>query len=464
MTLHKIVVIGLGKLGACLAAVLADAGFTVCGVDIDEGKVDKVNRGEAPVFEPGLRDLVKRGRENGRLSATISYEIAYRNGADATFIVVPTPSNPDGSFSLKHVEEAAQKVGEVMSRRNAYHLIVVVSTVSPGSMVKVKRVIKEASASMYKRDWGLAYNPEFIALGNVIEGLRNPDFVLIGESDKRAGDTLEEIYTYVRFTHTTPKSPCLLRDPYDTPIKRTSFINAEIAKIALNSYVTMKISFANTLAEICEKTEGGDVDVVTDVLGEDGRIGAKYLKGGLGYGGTCFPRDNKAFIRFAVLDGFPPNHTRCKLAKASDAVNCMIPSRIVHIIRDLGLPVGSRVGVLGLTYKPGTNIVEESQALTVAHYTSLWGYDVLAFDPTQRVIMEALIPGCGFLRDRMSLAPSAEECVRGSDVVVLATPWPEFRNLDPALFKGKTVVDCWRFFKDDVRRECKKYVAVGVNG
>jgi UDPglucose 6-dehydrogenase len=283
----KVSVVGLGKLGVCVAAVLADRGFKVVGIDVDKAKVDVVNSGRSLIPEPTLEDLISQNSKN--LRATTNHYDAVKQ-TQASFVIVPTPSEPDGSFSLKFVVEAIEKIGRAIADKDGYHLVVINSTVSPGSMEnRVKPLLEEVTGKKCGMDFGLCYNPEFIALGDVIRGLLEPDLVLIGESDPKAGSILADMY----------KRICV----NNPPIERTSFINAEIAKIAINSYITMKITFANLLAEICENTDGADVDEVTRIIGRDSRIGSKYLKGGLGYGGPCFPRDNIAFARFAEYVG-----------------------------------------------------------------------------------------------------------------------------------------------------------------
>jgi UDPglucose 6-dehydrogenase len=283
----KVSVVGLGKLGLCVAAVLADRGFKVVGIDVDKAKVDAVNSGRSLIPESSLEDLIKKNSKN--LRATTDHYDAVKQ-TQASFVIVPTPSESDGSFSLKFVVEALEKIGSAIADKDGYHLVVINSTVSPGSMEnRVKPLLEEVTGKKCGMDFGLCYNPEFIALGDVIRGLLEPDLVLIGESDPKAGSILADMY----------KRICV----NNPPIERTSFINAEIAKIAINSYITMKITFANLLAEICENTDGADVDEVTRIIGRDSRIGSKYLKGGLGYGGPCFPRDNIAFARFAEYVG-----------------------------------------------------------------------------------------------------------------------------------------------------------------
>jgi len=415
MEIKRISVVGLGKLGLSLAAVLADRGYQVIGVDVDERRVSSLNRGVSPIFEPEVGGLIRSNRDS--LTATTNHETAVRE-SDATFLVVPTPSDASGEFSIEFVRSASTMVGKALSKKRGYHLVVVTSTVMPGAMERVVRPTLEASSG--KRcgpDFGLCYNPEFIALGEVVKGLMSPDLILIGESDTASGEALAQLQERV-----CTNSP---------PIERMNLVNAEVAKIAINSYVTMKMSFANTLAEICERLPGGDVDKVTRALGRDRRIGPSYLRGAIGYGGPCFPRDNVAFARFARNLG-----VNAELARATDKINKRQVRRIAALIENSGTPVSSRIGILGVAYKPNTNVTEASQSLELAKVLARKGFEVHVYDP-------AIGPGLVQV-SKVSVEESAEGCIRKSDVCVIATPWESFSEIDRSEFKDKVVLDCWR--------------------
>ncbi|MCX5704314.1 MAG: nucleotide sugar dehydrogenase, partial [Candidatus Omnitrophica bacterium] len=336
-------VIGIGKLGLPLAALYASRGYNVIGLDLDERIVESVNKGVSPIYEPGLDDLLKK--HDGRLKATTDFDYAVSNSY-ITFILVPTPSEESGRFSNKYVEAAAEKVARVIKNKNDFHIVNITSTVMPGTCETViKPLLEKVSGKKCGVDFGLCYNPEFIALGSVIKDLSTPDAILIGESDNKSGETLSEVY----------KTVCA----NNPPIFRTTFNNAELAKIALNVFITTKITLANTFAEICEKLPGGDVDAVTRFLGLDSRIGPKYLKGGLGYGGPCFPRDNLAFINLAKQ-----YKVQSWLQESTHKVNQHQNERIAEIVkRKLGKIKGTRIAFLGITYKPNTDVIEESAAL-----------------------------------------------------------------------------------------------------
>ena len=261
-----------------MLAGMASRGFKVIGVDISESSIRAVNEGRAPVQETGLEEMISAHRDKVR--ATTSHEEAVLC-TDISFVIVPTPSDSRGAFELQYAKYAFEQLGKALAKKDSYHVIVLTSTVIPGATRHgLLPVLEATSGKECGKDFGLCYGPEFIALGSVIRDFLNPDFCLVGEFDQRSGDVLEEVNRQI-----------CVKEPV---VRRMSIENAEIAKIALNSYVTMKISFANTLADLCERIPGGDVDVVSDAIGSDTRIGHRYLSGGLGFGGPCFPRDNVA--------------------------------------------------------------------------------------------------------------------------------------------------------------------------
>jgi UDPglucose 6-dehydrogenase len=427
-------VIGLGKLGLSLAAVLAQRGFGVVGVDVDESKVDLINRGKSPIYEPGLEKIIRANSD--RFRATAKHREAVLNSG-VTFVVVPTPSDRRGVFSLKYVTRAMKDIGEALSKKRGYHLVVLTSTVMPGSMDGVVQpTLERSSGRKQGAGFGLCYNPEFIALGNVIEGLLKPDFVLIGESDVRAGGLLSEIQSRI-----CTNSP---------PLERMNFVNAEIAKIAVNSFVTMKMSFANTLAEISERVAGANVDTITKAVGRDKRIGTAYLKGALGYGGPCFPRDNIAFEQFARRVG-----AQADLARVTHTVNLRQIARILKLLDGEALRPPLRIGILGLTYKPDTNVLEASQSIMLAEALRDRGYEIHVYDPAAMAESQKL------LGTRVTYESGTESCLRNSDVCIIATPWKEFHHLDKSLLKGKTILDCWRIL-DRTPAESTRYIAIGL--
>lgn len=421
-----IAVVGLGKLGSPLAAVLADSGHNVIGVDLDPTTVKMINDGRAPVQEPGLQHCIESA--GARLRATTNFAQAIGE-SEISFVIVPTPTGPGGTFSNRYVVDAVRRIGVALRQSGRYHVVNITSTVMPGSTGgEIRAALEQESGRTVGDAVGLTYNPEFIALGSVVRDLLHPDVLLIGESDPRAGDVLESVY------HRTVGS--------DVPVQRMSWINAEISKIAVNTFVTTKISYANTLAEVCEKLPGGDVDVVTAALGKDSRIGPKYLKGALGYGGPCFPRDNVAFAAMARQLGAPAD-----IAVATDAVNQRQVDRVVRLVSRFAKK-GVAVAVLGLAYKPDTPVVEESQGVMIARRLVEEGYEVIVADPL------ALDNAGAVLGETVVMINAPEAAVSAADVVVVATPAPMFASLDPRAFvergRRRIVLDCWRILPDAI--------------
>jgi UDPglucose 6-dehydrogenase len=437
---QSISVVGLGKLGSPMAVCFAARGFDVWAVDGDAQKIEALNRGIPPVQEPGLAELLRESQ--GRLKAIQDTERAVRD-SEATFIVVGTPSEPSGGFSLRNVLPTCEAIGRALRAKQAFHLVVLTSTVMPGSTGgEVKAALERASGKRCGEDFGLCYNPEFVALGTVIRDFYSPDFLLIGESDPRSGEMLAELYQRV-----CKNSPTAAR---------MNFINAEITKLAVNTFITTKISYANMLARLCERLPEADVNVVTDTLGLDSRIGPKYLKGAVSYGGPCFPRDNRALAALAVRAGAFPD-----LAEATDRFNRAQIKWIADLVRRHYSGNGS-IGILGLTYKPDTDVVEEAFGLLLAQELSSANLPVVAYDPSA----EGARALCTYKTVR--LADSAQECIAQSDVVVLATPWQEFREIPAAQWvrhsRARAVIDCWRALNHLDGVDGVDYVRLGFGG
>lgn len=355
----RINVIGLGKLGASMVAGFASKGISVTGYDINPDNVNKLASGKSPIEETDLQLYLDKYMHN--ISATNDLEKAI-SSTDASFIIVPTPSLTDGSFDLSYIVRSCEQIGLALSKIDKFHLVVVTSTVLPGSTRNLLiPTLEKASGKKAGVDFGVCYNPEFIALGSVIRDFLNPDFYLVGELDKRSGDALAMIHKRV--------SDNL------APVKRLTIENAELAKIAINSYVTMKISFANMLAGYCDNIEGGDVDSVTDALGMDSRIGKKYLKGGLGFAGPCFPRDNAALAQLGDKIGVYSG-----LLRENDRFNSqLIEQRLVELKHHI--ENANQIAILGLSYKPLSHITEKSSGLEFARALKERGFNIKIHDP-----------------------------------------------------------------------------------
>ena len=433
----RVSVVGLGKLGVCMAAALAHKGFVVTGVDTNPKTIDMVNSCQPPVFEPGLQEMMLGARD--RLHATADCRLAVER-SEVTFIVVPTPSEEHGGFSLGHVKSARAEIGRALKSKAGNHLVVLTSTVLPGaSQYGVIPVLEQEAGKRCGEDFGFCYGPEFIALGSVLRDFLNPDFILIGEADSDSGEQLASLY----------KKTC----DNDPPVARMSTVNAELAKIAVNTYVTMKITFANMLAPICEQLPGGDIDTVTSALGLDTRIGPRYLKGALGYGGPCFPRDNRALAYLARELG-----QGSELAEVVDRSNHAVLDRLAQKILCLVFP-GEVVAVLGLAYKPDTAVVEESQGLKLAERLASRAR-VVVYDPA------AMGAARCALGDRVGYASSVRDCLQQADAVVIANPDRKIREAmlaELAMRPRPRIIDVWRLLRGRIEeRGDEDYQAVGL--
>ncbi|MBV8601367.1 MAG: UDP-glucose/GDP-mannose dehydrogenase family protein, partial [Candidatus Eremiobacteraeota bacterium] len=370
----------------------------------------------------------------GRLTASSDFSEAA--ACEASFIIVPTPSDRDGAFSNDYVCAALEALGRALRARHGYHVVVVTSTVMPGSMDgPVRSTLERSAERSVGQTLGLAYNPEFVALGNVVHDMLHPDLLLIGESDERAGALVASVYEKV-----CESKPA---------VRRMNFVNAELTKISVNTFVTTKISYANMIADICDRLPGADADVVAAAIGEDSRIGRKYLRGAIGYGGPCFPRDNVAFAVLAERLG-----ARADLARATDAVNEYQVERLFATIA-ARTPPKSRIAVLGLAYKPDTGVIECSQGVMLARWLADAGFSVAVHDPKAMRSAADALPA-------VEVARSAEDALKGAALGVITTPWKEYARIDPqALARAGAVIDCWRILPAEASQAGAQIVWLG---
>ncbi|MHA1167756.1 MAG: nucleotide sugar dehydrogenase [Candidatus Hodarchaeales archaeon] len=410
---NTVSVIGLGHLGLPLAISFALSDFKVIAMDIDIEKVKAINNFQSPIKETGLNEVLLLSKVQKNLRATTNMEETILN-SKASFIVVNTPSNDDGSYGLNYVKKAVVDIGNAIAQSSSWHVVVLVSTVSPKDCeTHVIPALESSSGKMCGKDFGFVHNPEFIALGTVLDDMLHPDFRVIGEYDKQSGDVIEEIYKQVS----------------DDPIVRMNISDAELVKIALNCFLTVKISFANTIAEISRKLGSDKPKLVLDTLGLDKRISSKFLSPGLGYGGPCFPRDDKALVAIAnSIKG------QAYLSEASSKVNKRQVSLVIERIKKIqGIKT---ITIFGLSYKPDVPYIEESQAFEITK--------MLADDPDYNLTIydpQAMDNAREVLENRVKYASSAEEALNSeSDLILVLTPWKEFSKLD---FKERNVINLW---------------------
>jgi len=395
----KIAMIGTGYVGLVSGVCFSDFGHEVVCVDKDPSKIEMLERGEVPIYEPGLDALMAKNVEAGRLSFTLDLEKAM-DGAQAVFIAVGTPTRRgDGHADLSYVMTAAE---EIARTAKDYVVIVTKSTVPVGTNRQVKQVVRKANPDL---DFDVASNPEFLREGAAIEDFMKPDRVVIGVHNERAGEVMNDIYR-----------PLYLRD---FPIVTTDLESAEMIKYAANAFLATKITFINEIAALCERV-GADVKQVSKGMGMDGRIGNKFLHAGPGYGGSCFPKDTKALARIGQDNAVPMQITETVIQ-----VNEEIKRRMVDKLLDLcgGSFNGKTVGVLGVTFKPNTDDMRDAPSLAIIPALVGGGAKVRVTDPQGRHEGEALLPGVSWVEDAYKAAQNA-------DVLVILTEWNEFRALD----------------------------------
>ncbi len=420
----NVAVVGSGYVGTTLAACLAEFGHTVAAIDIDESVVAAVNDGRSPIHEPGLEDLIAR-HAGDRLTATTDH--AAIRSADVTFLTVETPANSDGSIDATPLLAATEDVGTALATTSEYHLVVVKSTVLPDVIEdEVRPTLEHASGREVGDDLGLAVNPEFLREGTAVTDLLEPDRIVLGaEGDDRAMALLEDVYTP-------------LIETTDAPVVETGRREAATIKYASNAFLATKLSFINDLGNLC-KTYGVDTYEVAEALGLDHRIGPDYLRAGLGWGGSCLPKDTAA-ITWAGRDRDRP----LEVVEAAIEVNDQQPEQLLALL-DRHVDVADRrVAVLGLAFKPGTDDVRQSRAIPVIEGLLERDAEVVAYDPTD---------GAGdAIESRFSavnIADTAGAALAGAVGACVVTDWPEFADLaeafegmaEPVVIDGRRIVD-----------------------
>lgn len=424
----RVAVIGTGYVGLVAGACFADSGHTVVCLDVDPKKIEKLRRGEIPIYEPGLEDLVKRGTREGRLLFTTSYDEAVPS-AEVFFLAVGTPPMPDGSPDTQYLEAAARALGKAMEKSKGRDLRIVVnkSTVPIGS----HRVVAEWIAKETTAPFEVVSNPEFLKEGSAVDDFLKPDRVVIGTERDDVFAKMAELYApFVR---------------QGNPILKMDTVSAEITKYACNAFLATRISFMNELSRLCELA-GGDIEEVRKGMSTDVRIGKHFLYAGIGYGGSCFPKDVKALVstgkRYA---------TELGIVAAVDSANAVQKLHLVEAIRrQFGKDLkGKTFGFWGLAFKPNTDDLREAPAIAMIRALISAGGTVKAYDP---IAMDAAKEQLTDLpREKLSYAKTVYEAADGVDALILATEWNEFRNPDwtriklgmnkPVIFDGRNIFD-----------------------
>ena len=429
----KIAVVGTGYVGLVAGACLAESGNDVTCVDKDKSKVAMLRRGKVPIYEPGLEELVKRNKAEGRLVFTTELAKAVR-AADVIFIAVGTPQGEDGSADLRHVMNVARDIAKAM---NGYKVIVNKSTVPVGTAEQVREIVRRETTHPFS----VVSNPEFLKQGAAIDDFMKPDRVVIGAEDQRATDLMLELYS--PFTRT------------GAPIMVMDCASAELTKYAANAMLATRISFMNEVANLCEAV-GGDVDHVRKAIGSDTRIGTSFLFPGCGYGGSCFPKDVQAMIRFASDGGY-----QFKILQSVEEVNKTQKTRLfAKIKKQLGSVKGKTIAVWGLAFKPRTDDMREAPSIPLIEALLAAGAKVQAYDP------EAMKVARTIFGSKIQYADSSYAALTGADALAIVTEWNEFREPDyvrmrklmrgPVIFDGRNIYN-----PDNIRALGFTYISMG---
>ncbi len=430
----RIAMIGTGYVGLVSGACFADFGHQVCCIDKDEAKIDGLNNGKMPIWEPGLEGLVKSNADRGRLTFTKDL-IAGVQGAEAVFIAVGTPARRgDGHADLTFVFQAVRELAKVIEPGT---VVVTKSTVPVGTGDEIEKILREEGVT----DVSVASNPEFLREGAAIADFKHPDRIVVGAEDDRAQEVLREIYR-----------PLFLNR---APILITGRRTAELTKYAANAFLAVKISFINEIADLCEAVDA-DVQDVARGIGLDNRIGPKFLHAGPGYGGSCFPKDTLALLQTATAAGIDQRIVRTTV-EVNDDRKAAMADRVAKAIG--GNVGGKRIGVLGLAFKPNTDDMRDAPSIPLINKLVEQGAEVRAFDPVAREQAEKMFKGITF-------APDAYAAADDADALVIVTEWDEFRALDleklAGAMRGKVLVDLRNVYdREDAEKAGLIYFGVG---
>ncbi len=432
----RICVIGAGYVGLATGVMFGKLGHEVVCADIDPRRVQTVNQGRLPFHEPPLEKELRRLVKTGHLSATEDV-VGSALKSNLVFICVQTPSMPSGRIDIGPVRAASRAVGRALRRSKDYKVVVVKSTVVPSTTESVvKPILEKSSGKKSSSDFGLCMNPEFLQEGSALKDSMEPSRIVVGSEDKRAGRMLLDLY-----------------GPIKAPKISTDIKSAEMVKYASNVFLATKITYANEIANMCLRL-GIDSEPVLGATGLDPRIGSLFLRPGLGFGGSCLPKDVKALLDSSRTAGY-----RSKLLSSILAINESQPAEGILMLEDeLGDLRGKRIAVLGLSFKGGVDDIRETRAVPLITGLLARGARVVAFDP---MAMESFIQ----IMPTISYADSASECLSGADGCVVQSDWPEFRKLgrkEFARMKNPVIVDGRRFLDPDkVRRAGARYLGIG---
>jgi len=441
---YRLSIVGTGYVGLCTAVGFASKGYKVITSTHDPKKAHSINRGIPPFYEPNLQKWLQKVVKKDNLKCVLNQPHKAILNTDITFIATATPSQPNGSINLQQIKNSTREIAEALNKKDTYHLVVIKSTVIPGTTLNiVKPTLEKHSNKQCGIHFGLCMNPEFLREGSALHDTLYPDRIIIGEHDQKSGDTLENIYRDF-YGNKTP------------PTIRTNLPTAELIKYANNAFLATKISFINTIANICEKIPRIDVATVAKGIGLDQRISPQFLHAGLGYGGSCLPKDVKALIAFSNQLGYTPT-----MLQAVQEVNENQAKHAVEKAKEKLLKLkGKRIAILGLAFKPNTDDMREARSITIIKQLLTEGANITAYDP-------AAIPNAkSIFGNKIKYASSAIECLKNADCCIIVTEWEEFKKLEPEDFtknmRQPVLIDGRRIYDPKQFSQKLKFTAIGV--
>lgn len=439
----KISIIGLGYVGLCTAVAFSSRGFSIVAVDVDKKKVDMINNGKAYFYEPQIDDFLKKSLKDNLLYCTLNQIQKAVLNSEITFIAVGTPSKKNGSIDLKYIKQVTKQIAKALKNKKTYHLIVVKSTVTPQTTnTIIKNILEKYSNKRCGVDFGLCMNPEFLRQGSAIKDTMNPDRIILGADDQKSANMLENLYKQF-YRKNTP------------PIIKTTTPTAELCKYASNSFLATKISYINTIANICQKIPNTNIGIVAKAMGFDNRISPKFLRAGIGYGGSCFPKDIKALIIHSKKLNY-----KSQLLESVDKININQPLKAIELlqtqIKDLKQ---KQIAILGLSFKPNTDDMREAPSIIIINDLLEKGAKITVYDPKATTNAKKIFV------DKIQYAKSPIECIKNKDACIIVTEWSEIKKLKtqdfkknmktPIIIDGRRILDFQEFKKETT------YITIG---
>ena len=427
-------VFGIGKVGITLIASLLKSNYKVIGVDTNKDLVKKINEKDVCFEEPGVQTLISNNYNNFSATTDVSKAIIE---SDISFIIVPTNSNKQGGFSNKYILEAVKEIAKSLKTKDSFHTISIVSTTVPGSSVfEIIPLLEQISGKKVGESVGFCYNPSFIAQGEILQGIVAPDYVLIGESCKESGDIIEKVHKTVVENN--------------APVVRMNVTEAEITKLASNTHETMRVSFANMVSQICHEMPETNVDKVTQALSF--RVGKRFFKGAVPYGGPCWPRDNialSAMLKAIKLNGLIPDSV--------DSFNDLHGDYLIKILKNKIKNTDSTIGIIGLAYKSGTPLIDKAFSIKIVENLESKVKKIVGYDPLANNNFKSY-----FKSDKVEIANNPNLCL-SQNICLILQPIKNIEKLNFAANQDVIVIDFWRLLPKDITKNIKNYVGYGVS-